>query len=383
MSQPSGRVCGFPAKYRTYLRSSPLFCLADSLSILIHLILYLTTFPFKDAIRLLIQQRFGKGDDDDADESREEGIQAIEKLTWLRWIFFVLGTLGPGIKLMAMEGVPWTKNFGAIFLISFVMVEVLVILSWLYGEYEAVPEAQDAEAHDAEKLKKTKDKLLEIDDWLHATARALHVVLLVWAAVDIHNGFHDHFRFGPSGLELFPSFLGPFFDLCCGVQFFGLELIIMLMIILLPAWLKWILSLLRDFLVYSWWESGIGAVLLVCIQAWVIWVLRNYDLFKKEILIDLVVDWAYLLAFGFSLLLVEILLGSTGERVPRWARSIFVTLPNPEEGKKRRSGMDSKLEVTYWCFMSFFYSTVLCVVWYAYRYNPEGTVNRGWTGVFG
>jgi hypothetical protein len=124
-------------------------------------------------------------------------------------------------------------------------------------------------------------------------------------------------------------------------------------------------------------------VLLVCIQAWVIWVLRNYDFFKKEILIDLVVDWAYLLAFGFPLLLVEILLGSTGERVPRWARSIFITLPNPEEGKKRRSGMDSKLEVTYWCFMLFFYSTVLCVVWYAYRYNPEGTVNRGWTGVFG
>jgi hypothetical protein len=231
--------------------------------------------------------------------------------------------------------VPWTKAFGAIFLTSFVMVEVLIILSWLYEDYGAVPEA-----HDAEKLKKTKDKLSEIDDWLRVTARVLHGVLLVWAAVDIHNGFHDHFRFPP---EPFPSFLGPFLDLSCGVQFFIFELVIMLMTILLIPWLKRILSLLHDFLVYSDWQSGIGAVLLVCIQAWVIWVLRNYNLFKKEMLIDLVVDWAYLLAFGFPLLLVEILLGSTGESVPRWARGIFITLPNPEEGKKREVGWIASL----------------------------------------
>jgi hypothetical protein len=100
-------------------------------------------------------------------------------------------------------------------------------------------------------------------------------------------------------------------------------------------------------------------------------------------LIDLAVDWAYLLAFGLPLLLVDRLVDWTGKSIPRWARSMFITLPNPEEGRKRRSGMDSNLDVTYWCFMMFFYSTVLCVVWYVYRYNPEGTVNRGWTGVFG
>ncbi len=73
MTQPSGRVCSFRTKYRSYLRSSPLSCLTDSLSILIHLIIYLTTFPFQDGIHLLIQQRFGKEEDEGADESREEG----------------------------------------------------------------------------------------------------------------------------------------------------------------------------------------------------------------------------------------------------------------------------------------------------------------------
>jgi hypothetical protein len=384
MSQPSGCVCSFPAKYRTYLRSSPLFCLADSLSILIHLILYLTTFPFKDGIRLLIQQRFGKEDDEDIDEdaneSREEGIQAIEKLTWLRWIFFVFGTLGPGIKLMAMGGVPLTKAFGAIFLISFVMVEVLVILSWLYGNYEAVPEA-----HDAEKLKKTKDKLSEIDDWLQASARALHGVLLVWAAVDIHNGFHDHFRMPPEPLPPFLGFLGHFLELSIGIYGFIFELMIIFLIPYAGFLVKTIPSLLLSFLFDFDWQSGIGAVLLVGIHVWFIWILINYDPFdfKKEMLIDLAVDWAYLLAIGLPLLLVGILLDLTEKSIPRWARSMFITLPNPEEGRKRRSGMDSNLDVTYWCFMMFFYSTVLCVVWYVYRYNPEGTVNRGWTGVFG
>ena len=25
---------------------------------------------------------------------------------------------------------------------------------------------------------------------------------------------------------------------------------------------------------------------------------------------------------------------------------------------------------------------IVCMLWYAYGYNPEGTVNPGWTGVF-
>lgn len=34
-------------------------------------------------------------------------------------------------------------------------------------------------------------------------------------------------------------------------------------------------------------------------------------------------------------------------------------------------------------FVSFLYTVVLCVCWYAFRYNPAGTVNPGWTRVFG
>jgi hypothetical protein len=72
VAQPSGRILGLPAKYRTYLRCSPLICATDSLSIFIRLILYLTAFSFKDAILLLIHQRFG---DDEKDDEEDDGEQ--------------------------------------------------------------------------------------------------------------------------------------------------------------------------------------------------------------------------------------------------------------------------------------------------------------------
>lgn len=66
---------------------------------------------------------------------------------------------------MAMEGVPWTKAWGGVFLFSFVMVEVLVILSWRYGDYEAVPGS-----HDSGKLRRIKAKLGKVDEILLVVA---------------------------------------------------------------------------------------------------------------------------------------------------------------------------------------------------------------------
>jgi len=91
----------------------------------------------KEAILLLIRERFGD------DEEDVEGIQAIEKVTFVRCLFFVFGTLGPAIKLMAMDGIFWTKIWGAMFLISFLVVEVMVVLSWIYSSHTPSPETQD------------------------------------------------------------------------------------------------------------------------------------------------------------------------------------------------------------------------------------------------
>jgi hypothetical protein len=36
-----------------------------------------------------------------------------------------------------------------------------------------------------------------------------------------------------------------------------------------------------------------------------------------------------------------------------------------------------------WALGFILYSLVLCILWYAYRYNPKGTGNPSWTAVFG
>lgn len=72
-----------------------------------------------------------------------------------------------------------------------------------------------------------------------------------------------------------------------------------------------------------------------------------------------------------------------GMRFPKVARSILITWPDASSNGMHDEDIRFLDEVTFRCFISFVYTTVVCVVWYAYRYNPEGTVNKSWTGVFG
>jgi len=369
MAQPPGRVCSLLAKYRTYLRSSPLLCAADCLSILIRLAPFSSAFPFKDAIRLLVHERFGDVENEDEDE---EGIHAIEKLTFVRWMFFVFGTLGPGIKLLAMEGVPWTKAWGTMFLVSFMMVEGLVILSWRFGEYEVVPESRDME-----KFQRIKSKLSAIYGLSVGIAVVLHGLLLSWIIIDIQIGFH-HKSFiiiMPKTLAQGVAVLLIETTLLVGVFYNGVLII------------GWPISSAIDFIIAnSRWKFEITTALVLWLSVVLALFLAYISLDlpgKNEFFVEIVVDWCFLLALSAPALLVYIYLEPMAKSFPRLAKSVFITLPKP--GKRVRQGavMKNRSDLTYWCFMMFLYSTVLCVIWYAYRYNPEGTVNRGWTGVFG
>lgn len=68
----------------------------------------------------IISQRF-----DDADEPVSG--------TLLRCVYFVIGPLMSAIKLAAMQGAPWTKAYGMMFLVSFLVVEELTWFLWWDG----------------------------------------------------------------------------------------------------------------------------------------------------------------------------------------------------------------------------------------------------------
>ncbi|PVH89500.1 hypothetical protein DL98DRAFT_102290 [Cadophora sp. DSE1049] len=144
MSQPGGRICGLPSRYRTYLRCSPLLCAADTLSIVINLtVLYFYQKQyFSEAVAITLQARLNNDTEEEStemdvmDESNNiEGVQSLENMTWLRWLWFVLGTLPPAIKLLAMGGIPWEQAWGLMFLTSWTVNEGLMIFASVYQSF--------------------------------------------------------------------------------------------------------------------------------------------------------------------------------------------------------------------------------------------------------
>jgi len=372
MGQPSGRILRLPAKYRTYLRCSPVICAADTVSILLHLFFYLKYFPLKETIKLLISERFGD------DEKGEEGIQAIENVTFVRWLFFVFGTAGPAIKLMAMEGILWTKAWGAMFLTSFLVVEILVVLSWIYESHEPRPEAQESRIPP-----KTKGRLRIIDMILLVLSSLFYAIVLFWAAIDVYCGLHPPpfevlltppgTRFPPTKIFFVPTILG--------FHVFSLLYIVMIVLciqiyptdylLLNPNRRSWKFQLVV-------WLAPRFCVLVVL----GIYGPAHLNPHPKQVLLSSLYSWIFIIILSLPCLAIWIFLGMYAEAWPRFSRSVFITWKVKK--KKEANGTDWNPRLaTPLNFAMFLYTTMLTVIWYCYRYNPEGTVNRGWTGVFG
>lgn len=123
---PSGRVLSISDGYRVYLRSSPIISFLDALAFLLRILVTPCILPVSlhQALHMTIRARYKNTEDESA-----EGLQALQKQTWLRWIFFIVGTLGPAIKLMAIEGVPWTKAWGLAFLFALLVIEAAALVA--------------------------------------------------------------------------------------------------------------------------------------------------------------------------------------------------------------------------------------------------------------
>ncbi|KAI9859670.1 MAG: hypothetical protein M1813_006601 [Trichoglossum hirsutum] len=124
MMQPSGRVCGFPPAYRTPLRSSPIVCLVDATEVLFQLAYYILhgNWPWK-AAQEVTRHRFQNFDRDN------DGLAKVEENKHVRLVLFVLGVLPQVVKLCAVTGIPWTKTWGSMYLASFVVTELVVVIA--------------------------------------------------------------------------------------------------------------------------------------------------------------------------------------------------------------------------------------------------------------
>jgi hypothetical protein len=130
-TQPGGRVGGLSSRYGVYLRISPLVCIVDAGLAVGYLIFgfVFTGTSFRILLRHVLDCRFDEAEHR-SDEAEWNGhSRRFDRETMFRWLFFVFAGLLPAIKLMALIGIPCSRAWGIMFVISFVVTEILLVLS--------------------------------------------------------------------------------------------------------------------------------------------------------------------------------------------------------------------------------------------------------------
>ncbi|KAF2804706.1 uncharacterized protein BDZ99DRAFT_150755 [Mytilinidion resinicola] len=192
MLQPCGSVCGFHPRLRTYMRSSPFICFADSLAITLRFCVYLFyDMSPRQAARAILALKFRRLDDAELD-----GLQALEKQAWIRLLGFVAGLLPQSVKIFACGGVRWTQAVVGVYLASFSLVEVLKLLA---GDSDST----DDMASTAQVTTDETRKKLTKADWLLAIIAVLaQSALIAWTS---HQVFYSTFSQQPESYNFSPG----------------------------------------------------------------------------------------------------------------------------------------------------------------------------------
>ncbi|KAH0541548.1 hypothetical protein FGG08_003960 [Glutinoglossum americanum] len=125
MTQPSGRVCGFDVRHRAFIRSSPIVCATDGVDVLAQMLCFvcLGDSP-RTAARRVARGRLRDVKDVDC---ANNGFSGLEGNRVFRMLGFFFGALPQVVKLLGMEGIPWTKVWGFAFFVSFLILELVIV----------------------------------------------------------------------------------------------------------------------------------------------------------------------------------------------------------------------------------------------------------------
>ncbi len=131
MTQPSGRILGFPSWYNFALRISPVVCAVNAISTLVELLCRIYVFKsVKTACLGIAAHRF-ESSEDAHDEHGE--FYNLRRNSVFRIGLFVLGALPQAIMLYASKGIPWAQGCCTAYLASFVVDEAVLYLASRVG----------------------------------------------------------------------------------------------------------------------------------------------------------------------------------------------------------------------------------------------------------
>jgi len=420
MAQPSGHICGAAYRYRLYLSSSPIFCAVDALSAIIRLIATSICFRIspQKACCLVSVSRF------------EEYIPSTQSApppppkprpgpmsnSWPRYLFFIMGTLPASIKLASFTGNPWTKAWGFMFPSSFIIIELISFLSrWQCGvnyilatdPYRGVfnwsiPAVLDLSWE--EWLKPQNKNLhnkattlhfwMSVSDWiLFILAFITHLIVLEWALATI---WHPVVQ----ALDM-PDILNALISITLGI-------IVTVLIISVCTWIC------MHFTCYNTKGSFLNRFIIWWFKAFMIFSVivpkgntLKYKYHHPEIAPPKwVMNWNYkaglVITPSFYLLVTYYIsyciIDWVGRRWPAVTKALLIENPGWKQVKEPAEPVtsgpllkepddkrpDGPVDGVAFFFLFFFLTNLgICLGWYAVIYNPTGTVNPGWTDVFG
>ena len=141
MTQPCGRALDLSAKYGFALRSNPLLCASDALTVLTSTLYWsIQLRSLLGGARKVARCRF--------EGESSSSLQELQRNKIFRTWVFVLGALPQTVKLYAMSGIFWTKVLSSMFIGSFAILEVIV--GYLAGGLEDLPRDETANTDDGE-----------------------------------------------------------------------------------------------------------------------------------------------------------------------------------------------------------------------------------------
>ncbi|KAF2430868.1 hypothetical protein EJ08DRAFT_649416 [Tothia fuscella] len=358
MLQPSGSVCGFDIDLRTYLCISPIVCAADSFAILIRFLVCWIHLGSPDtAAHATLAARF-PGPSQEAPNT--QGPQALEHLPFARWIFgFLLGALPAWIKLLSFKGVPWTQAWGCMFLVQFVLIETLGMLQRL-----------DRSPPTTGLLTFRTQQMLRFVDWLCGKiALVTHFMLSIWFLHSLSqistfanwlwSRSPDTTNVGIAAFSTMAAFPG--------IVWVGLTLFIKgrnfagntLFMTHTTKSLIFLFALATNIA----WPVGYSYTSALSRRA------RNEQTAIHGIGWDVIV-FVVALPIGLSVSIIT-------ERLAifQWWKEHILFC--------QRGAPRSSIETAAWTFTMFLSTVVLAVLWYAFRYEPQGTLKPSWAEVFG
>jgi hypothetical protein len=358
MAQPSGRVLSHTDSYRIYLRSSPIISSLDAVAFILRVLFtrLLFSHSFHESLNVTIRERY------EGYEDTSEGLRSLEKYTWLRWVFFIVGALGPMVKLMAMQGVPWTKAWGAMFLFAFLVIEVAALIARKSIDLSVEKDLPGIHHERTAAWARIAGGFDVIERRLFTIGVVAHCTILLWAFLDLWVLRNSAY--------IKPGIEEPGWD-----DSIWLTAVLLSVMALCFAMLFYImygsLQMLRD-AIHRRFQGrngvvGVSSFLLLVIEtSFLLWMgISNFYMLRDSVLFYLGFACLFILEWAIRRLCLS---------SPWWREMLLITTAEKD------LGVD---EYSVWALILCIYNVAIPVLWFWLRYNPEGTVNPSWTTGFG